>query len=54
MALGLEIEDKQVGELYLERERSWLAPELPYQYLVLFLGGPRDIASTLAHRAGDR
>ncbi len=34
MALGLEVDDPAVGDLYLQRERSWLAPEAPYQYVV--------------------
>lgn len=33
-ALGLAIEDPAVGQLYLERERSWLAPQLEHQYVV--------------------
>ena len=34
MAQGLTINDPAVVDLYLQRERSWLAPELPYQYVV--------------------
>lgn len=34
MALGLAVDDPAVGDLYLERERSWLAPELPYEYVI--------------------
>jgi Apea-like HEPN len=31
MALGLNVADSDVVELYLQLEKSWLAPELPYQ-----------------------
>jgi hypothetical protein len=34
MALGLDVDDPAVDELYLQREKSWLAPKLPYQLLV--------------------
>jgi len=37
MALSLNIEDPAVGELYIQRERSWLQPELPHQYVVPLL-----------------
>ncbi|MCA0307167.1 MAG: hypothetical protein LCH87_07350 [Actinobacteria bacterium] len=33
MALGLKVMDSDVAELYVQRERSWLAPELSYQLL---------------------
>jgi hypothetical protein len=36
-ALGLEITDPVVADLYLQRERSWLAPTLEYQLVVPLL-----------------
>jgi hypothetical protein len=34
MALGLNIGDPVMADLYMQREKSWLAPELRYQYVV--------------------
>jgi hypothetical protein len=36
-ALGLEVTDPAVADLYLQRERSWLAPTLDYQLVVPLL-----------------
>ncbi len=36
-ALGLELSDPAVGDLYVQREKSWLAPLLEYQLVVPLL-----------------
>ncbi|WP_085870625.1 MULTISPECIES: HEPN domain-containing protein [unclassified Nocardioides] len=43
-ALGLEITDPAVADLYAQRERSWLAPTLEYQLVVPLLLTDFDIS----------